>query len=182
MRKKKIIAISILALLSYIAIHFLKMKKEINKAKNNTRSFKDRTISSSLSYTIDSVAMKYYMTPYIPIIESIIMVESGADPSLIGKSGERGLMQIMPAAMQDVNKKYNTNFIHNELNAVLPNLNCGILYFKLLCEQNKWRLGNSIRSYNAGFTGANVFQRGFNYLEKVISFLTNDEILMYPTI
>lgn len=136
-----------------------------------------RELSPSLLAKIYAIANKYDIGKFVPIIEAIMLVESSGNINIPdGKAGERGLMQITKAAMLDVNEKFNMAFNFDELYAVIPNISCGILFFKLQLSRCENNLKNAIKSYNAGFVGATVFGFSNSYLSKVKKYLTEKEI------
>lgn len=45
------------------------------------------------------------------LMAAMICIESGGNPNAIGKYGERGILQIRPAVIADVNRVYGTNYV-----------------------------------------------------------------------
>lgn len=92
------------------------------------------------------------------IIRSVIQVESSGDPTAIGRAGEQGLMQIMPATGRELG-------LTNPFNAQ-ENIRAGAKY---LSQQYKtagnWR--DALGRYNAGkyYNGA----QGQAYADKVLA-------------
>lgn len=126
---------------------------------------------SRLTPSVINVVKKVSEKTGVPanIIAAVIVVESGGNPLAVGGVGERGLMQLRPVAIQDVNQNFGTSLKFSEMFVVPLNIYAGALYLKL---QHK-RLGNwpdAIRAYNAGETGARR-GRGKEYLKRVQKWL-----------
>ena len=99
------------------------------------------------------------------IVGAIVAVESGGYPLAVGSVGERGLMQITRAALDDVNRRYGLDLKWEEMFAEIPNLYAGSYYLKLQHERlADWE--DAIRAYNAGERGARI-GLGVEYLNKV---------------
>lgn len=96
--------------------------------------------------------------------------ESGGNPNCVGKLGERGLMQIMPAAFADV-KKYFPQFseiTYDDLWNPEINIMIGAAYLSLLYKWTKYDLDLASRAYNVGI--GTIQQNplaGSDYLAKI---------------
>ena len=126
-----------------------------------------RFLSESLINDIEEISAKVGVPARI--VAAIVAVESAGYPLAVGAAGERGLMQITPAALQDVNRYYGTDYTFDQMFSGILNLYVGSLFLKLQYQ----RMGNwqdAIRAYNAGERGARE-GRGYEYLERVKKWL-----------
>lgn len=124
-----------------------------------------RTASQLKNYMgdINSVAQKYDVPANL--IAAVIMVESAGNPLAKGAAGERGLMQLTPGAIDDVNENFGTNFTFDSMFAAKANMLAGTHYLKL--QLKRFTLtANAIRAYNAGEKGAKS-GKSFDYLQRV---------------
>ena len=88
------------------------------------------------------------------LVKAIVWRESGFDPSRVGTSGERGLMQVREAAARDWAKaeKIET-FVPTDLFDAKTNLDVGTWYFKRALERWKQKADAvpfALAEYNAG--------------------------------
>jgi len=107
---------------------------------------------SSYDALIADAARKHRLDPLL--VKAMVWRESAFDPSKIGTSGERGLMQVGEAAAQDWAKaeKIET-FVPTDLFDAKTNLEVGTWYFKKALERWKERdhpLPFALAEYNAG--------------------------------
>ena len=84
------------------------------------------------------------------LIMAIIAQESAGIPTAIGSSGEIGLMQIMPVALQDVNEVYGTAYNSENLTDIEINIEVGARYLAWLQTKCNGNIQKAIQSYNAG--------------------------------
>ena len=144
----------------------------------------------------------YLFVDYIDIIEknskrfsvpialsmAVVKVESNFNTQAIGKAGECGLMQIMPAVVEDWNRVHNDNVQHIDLFKPEINLKIGIWYLSLGLK--KWRDYKykefiALAQYNAGpgtvrrwipkakqneFLSNITYPSTRNYIKKVLSY------------
>jgi soluble lytic murein transglycosylase-like protein len=134
-------------------------------------------------YSIDTIQMKYqaltmalakrFSIKQCTII-AVIAVESGGDENAEGSIGERGLMQLTPTALEDVNNLYNLGLTWDDMYIPERNITAGAAYLAIL----KWRYladrGNedkAIQAYNYGASRVNRNpDAGLEYLAKVNEF------------
>lgn len=99
--------------------------------------------------TITEAARRYGVPA--PVLAAMIAVESSGNRYAVGRSGEVGLMQITPAAYEDVKRAglYDAGFaVPNDARNVFV----GAAYLSIkLRETND--LFNAIRAYNGGYVG-----------------------------
>ncbi len=101
---------------------------------------------------IADAARKHGLDPLL--VKAIVWRESGFEPSKVGTSGERGLMQVGEAAAQDWAKaeKIET-FVPTDLFDAKTNLEVGTWYFKKALERWKQKANPvpfALAEYNAG--------------------------------
>ena len=114
---------------------------------------------SAYDELIADAARKHGLDPLL--VKAIVWRESAFDPSKIGTSGERGLMQVGEAAAQDWAKaeKIET-FVPTDLFDAKTNLEVGAWYFKKALE--RWNqkanpLPFALAEYNAGHVHVKVW-------------------------
>ena len=101
---------------------------------------------------IESVARKHGVDPLL--VKAVIWRESTFDAKKIGKDGERGLMQVMPAAANDwVKAKKIETFVPADLFDPKTNIEAGTWYLKQALQ--RWGakddpLTFALTEYNAG--------------------------------
>ncbi len=104
--------------------------------------------------------------PFQRYVAAIILTESYGKESIIGSSGEIGIMQIMPSTFRSLDRIYHFNFTENDLYAMKPNIYVGVT----LLKHNINILGDifdAIMSYNVGID-LKPYDKAKNYLNKVI--------------
>ena len=89
-----------------------------------------------------------------PQVLALIMVESGGDP-LAESQSARGLMQVSPAALQDINRMYRFSFSYEDMFVPEYNVLVGSIYFAWLLSifeveplalmAYNWGIGNVYR-------------------------------------
>lgn len=123
-------------------------------------------IENDYGQDADDASRVYKAVPFRRIL-GIVATESGGAFEATGEVGERGLMQMTPAAMSDVNRRYGTTFQWHDMYDPRLNIFAGTAYLALLTE----RLGNldrATRAYNVGEANVlNSTTNGAEYLERV---------------
>lgn len=103
-------------------------------------------------------------------IAAIILVESMNNRYAVGSSGERGLMQLKPAALEDVNANFALSFTWQQLFDMNVNIEVGTAYLALMYRwtgRTSWNAAT--QAYNAGI--GNYLKNknaGTEYLTKVL--------------
>lgn len=107
-----------------------------------------------------NLVMKYWRSP-IPFIEpvdflTIIALESDGDHTVIGKKGERGLMQVMQETFAEMKAKKNLNFEFEDM-SVIPEYGVKVgmdyIYDEIIPKlRRNVTLKAIIMSYNGGIT------------------------------
>jgi soluble lytic murein transglycosylase len=101
---------------------------------------------------ITSVAKKYDVDPML--VKAIVWHESSFRRDMIGKNGERGLMQVTEGAAKEWAKAQKVeNFVPTDLFDAKTNLDAGTWYFKK--SQERWKAKDdplvfALAEYNAG--------------------------------
>ena len=115
-------------------------------------SFKKMNIVSS---TYKDLAVKYGTLYKVDpaLIMAIIQQESGGNPVSIGLSGEIGLMQITPIALQDVMDKSGLSYKQYQLFDPDINIQVGSYFISYLVRYYDGSYFNALKAYNGGITG-----------------------------
>lgn len=120
------------------------------------------------------LATKYGNAYGVPsnLILAQISVETGGNPSLVGTSGETGLMQILPTTLPDINGMLGTAYAPFDLQNPEIGIQCGAAYLHWLYNMFRGNLSMVIRAYNAGVgTIQEDSSKGQDYLDKVSAYL-----------
>lgn len=101
------------------------------------------------------------------LVDAIIQVESGGNPNAIGSKGEVGLVQLMPIALEELNRVYGVK-IPSKMELLKPETNkaYGELYIRYLLEKFNGDVECAVAAYNAGPTRIKtaLSNSGSNYL------------------
>jgi len=101
---------------------------------------------------IEAIARKHAVDPLL--VKAVVWRESSFDTKKIGKDGERGLMQVMPAAANDwVKAKKIETFVPTDLFDPKTNLDAGTWYLKQALQRYASKddpLTFALTEYNAG--------------------------------
>lgn len=90
-----------------------------------------------------------YGIPY-DVVLAVIAQESNGDPNAKGSIGERGLMQMTPAALQDVNARYKLGLSFDDMYDAEKNIQAGTAYLAICKSFFYGDLQKGIQAYNAG--------------------------------
>lgn len=105
------------------------------------------------------------------IIGGIIMQETRGNANAVGAAGERGLMQLTPGALQDVNARYGLNYSFEEMFQPDKNIRTGTAYLAMQIRYFNGDVQKGIRAYNVGAGNVNKSPlAGETYLAGVESF------------
>lgn len=116
-------------------------------------------------------ASQIYNVP-ADLIAAVILAESGGKIDAIGPSGEIGLMQLTPIAIEEVNRQYGSTYTILDMYNPVFAIRAGTMYLRILYDQfHDWQ--KVIAAYNAG-SGAvyrgTVPDSTKRYVRKVIRF------------
>ena len=108
--------------------------------------------------------------PYQRVFAQIYQ-ESAGDTTAVGHDGERGLMQLLPGAITDVNARFGTDYTFDDMFDPEANITVGCAYLSILLSQFNGNLDLATQAYNAG--AGNVIKSpataGMDYLTRVKS-------------
>jgi soluble lytic murein transglycosylase-like protein len=99
---------------------------------------------------------------------AMIAVESANVPTAKGSAGERGLMQMKPAALADVNRRFKLGITFDDLWDPEKAINAGAAYLRIQVDAFGGNLDLGTQAYNKG-AGAVALDKtaGLDYLKKV---------------
>ena len=88
-------------------------------------------------------------------VAAIIIHESDLDSNAVGKAGERGLMQLEPGAVADINATYGLNISFDDLFDPETNIKAGCAYLAIQYSRtSSW--DKATQAYNAGAKAVSV--------------------------
>ncbi len=122
--------------------NFAETLNEQITAVNKNEELQNRTeIPASL---IKDIAKDYAVKNGLPpaLVDAVIKVESGYNPKAVSPKGAAGLMQIMPAALKDME-------VTDPFN-IEENIQAGINILKRLMDKYEWDFKKALAAYNAG--------------------------------
>lgn len=161
-------AVKIYLLIGAVLILFLFMTPKLNPADAATAS----AIDGNYGDYIKTVAAKYGV-PWTRVAAQVFQ-ESHGDPGATGLAGERGLLQLKPGAVTDVNNKYGLTYSFDDMYDPGANIEVGAAYLAInLAEVQAAGLGGideATQAYNAGFHAFSLDRtKGLDYLALVKS-------------
>jgi soluble lytic murein transglycosylase-like protein len=138
----------------------------MNKANPSGSSATAGTIANEFGDKVVSEANSYGLPPRR--ILGMIYQESTGNPGARGKAGEVGLMQLLQAALTDVNAAFGTNYTLASVQNASENIEAGTAYLYLQFRQFSGDIDKATQAYNAG-AGAvrNNPEAGMDYLNRV---------------
>lgn len=119
-----------------------------SKPANSSRSDDNNQSNHHLHPIIIEVAQRYEIEP--ALVNAIIMVESGYNPTAISKRGAKGLMQLMPATAEALGVEDSFN--------PKQNIDGGVRYFKQLVDKFDGDVKLALAAYNAGSRNVRLYQ------------------------
>lgn len=118
-------------------------------------------MSSAILGWVIYYSMMFNMDP--ALVSSVIMVESGGNPKVVGTHGEVGLMQVMPS---------NCGVTRKKLFDPRENIYCGVSYLRLMEQECKHKNDfTHLLCYNLGVAKASKvrYPKLFPYYKKVMA-------------
>lgn len=106
------------------------------------------SVYSNYHDLIDANSIKYGVPKVL--ITAVICKESSGLPNRTGGVGEKGLMQILPAALSDSNRYSGNKFTFDEMYDIAKNIEVGTAYLAWLASQFNGNFDLALRAYNAG--------------------------------
>jgi soluble lytic murein transglycosylase-like protein len=126
-----------------------------------------QTIQTNYSSLISYLSVKYGIP--VAVITGQIAVESAGNTQAVGSSGERGLLQVMPDALTDVNQRYGLGYSFDDLFTPEYGMEAGVAYLKIQLDAFG-DIRDALRAYNAGPGNARKYSNaGSGYADKVLS-------------
>lgn len=131
------------------------------------RSTPVRRGASHYDELIKEIARKHDVEP--ALVKAVIRTESDFDPHAVSKKGARGLMQLMPETLKDLN-------VYNPFHP-RDNINGGVTFLKQLLKRFDNDLVLSLAAYNAGpavvekYEAIPPFKETQGYVKKVLNYL-----------
>lgn len=115
---------------------------------------------------IKEIAGRHDIDP--ALVKAVIKTESDFDPHAVSKKGARGLMQLMPETLKDLN-------IYNPFHP-RDNINGGVKFLKQLLKRFDNNLTLSLAAYNAGpsvvekYEAIPPYKETQGYVKKVLNY------------
>jgi soluble lytic murein transglycosylase len=122
--------------------------------------------TAQYDHLIKEISKQYRINP--ALVKAVIKAESNFDPYAVSKKGARGLMQLMPATMKDLQ-------VYNPFHP-RDNINGGVKFLKQLLERFNNDLSLSLAAYNAGPNAVEQYEaippyaETQHYVKKVLNY------------
>ena len=154
-------------------VEYQPISNQQTHSKFQIESYQPHTRRTSSSYRnqVNKYSAKYGIDP--DLAESMMMVESGGNPSAKSQAGALGLMQLMPATSADIARKLGrTNY---DILDPDTNIEFGLYYFKQKLDEFKGNVSLALAAYNAGsgnvrkHGGVPPFKETQNHVKKVLN-------------
>jgi len=130
------------------------------------RSTLSRNSATRYDHLIKEISQRHDINP--ALVKAVIKTESDFDPQAVSKKGARGLMQLMPATLKDMN-------VYNPFHP-RDNINGGVRFLKQLLKRFDNNLTLSLAAYNAGptvvekYEAIPPFKETQGYVKKVLNY------------
>ena len=117
-------------------------------------------------HLIKEISRRHDIDP--ALVKAVIKTESDFDPQAVSKKGARGLMQLMPETLKDMN-------VYNPFHP-RDNINGGVRFLKQLLERFDNNLTLSLAAYNAGpsvvekYAAIPPYKETQGYVKKVLNY------------
>lgn len=117
-------------------------------------------------HLIKEISKRYSINP--ALVKAVIKAESNFDPYAVSKKGARGLMQLMPETMKDLQ-------VYNPFHP-RENINGGVKFLKQLLDRFNHDLSLSLAAYNAGpnvveqYEAIPPYEETQHYVKKVLNY------------
>jgi soluble lytic murein transglycosylase-like protein len=152
----------ILVLIGVVLLLLLVFPALFKKSSWGSLSAKEENL---YGYIIRSVAARYGVPE--KRLRAMIIAESSVEATATGAAGERGLLQLMPAALADVNRSYGLNFTWEDMYVPERNIEAGAAYLTLKYrEAGSWDAAT--QCYNVGYGAWSLDNtKGSDYLSRI---------------
>jgi soluble lytic murein transglycosylase len=130
------------------------------------RSTRSRKSPTRYDQLIKEISQRHNIDP--ALVKAVIKTESDFDPQAVSKKGARGLMQLMPETLKDLN-------VYNPFHP-RDNINGGVKFLKQLLKRFDNNLTLSLAAYNAGPTVVEKYEaippykETQGYVKKVLNY------------
>jgi soluble lytic murein transglycosylase len=134
--------------------------------KSKTRKRIAAVNTGRYDHLIKEISNQYRINP--ALVKAVIKAESNFDPYAVSKKGARGLMQLMPDTMKDLQ-------VYNPFHP-RENINGGVKFLKQLLERFNNDLPLSLAAYNAGpnaveqYATIPPYEETQHYVKKVLNY------------
>jgi hypothetical protein len=115
---------------------------------SDTRRFSDK-LTSDWSPVIDEAAKAHGLDPRL--MKGIMLAESSGNPGAVSKSGAAGLFQMMPIAVDEVNRQFGTQYSYEDRFDPIKSADMGAKYFGLQLKKANGDTELALRFYNGGY-------------------------------
>lgn len=142
------------------------IKDRLNSKSSYSQDYKSYYTSDEFNDIIEEAASANNVSS--SLIKAMIKVESNFNPNAVSPKGAKGLMQIMPGTMRDLN-------IENPFNPY-ENVMGGSKYIRGLLRRFNNELTLALAAYNAGpgmvekYNNIPPFEETIGYVQKVLHF------------
>ena len=144
------------------------LRKNVNRKRSSTRATTSRSARRG-KYLPMARRLKPAGLP-ISLVDAVITMESGYNPSARGRHGEIGLMQVKPATARMVRSL--TGVKAGSLTVPSNNLRVGMAYLNWCYKRAKLNVAATIGCYNAGPGNMWKWQK-FAVTRKYVRFVRN---------
>ena len=133
--------------------------------RKNKRSFRHGS-NTRYDHLISEISRKHSVNP--ALVKAVIKAESDFDPNAVSKKGARGLMQLMPKTLKDLN-------VYDPFHP-RENINGGVRFLKRLLKRFNNNLTLTLAAYNAGpetverYDTIPPYQETQLYVKKVLNY------------
>lgn len=133
-------------------------------------------ITSDFTPIIDEAARAHDLDPRL--MKGIMLTESSGNPNAVSKAGAAGLFQLMPIAVEEVNRQFGTNYTPEDRFDPVKSADMGAKYFGLQLKKAGGDPELALRYYNGGYNRARWGKENAAYAGRV--FGNMDEDLAHP--
>lgn len=134
--------------------------------KSKTKRRVEPINTARYDHLIKEISERYSINP--ALVKAVIKAESNFDPYAVSKKGARGLMQLMPETMKDLQ-------VYDPFHP-RENINGGVKFLKQLLERFNHDLPLSLAAYNAGpnvveqYEAIPPYKETQHYVKKVLNY------------
>ena len=142
------------------------------------KTFKNSPVTANPDVATNCKQWRALVEKYAPMfglpvafVMGDIAVESGGKPDAVSSSDARGLMQILPSTLPDINEMLNAQYQVSDLFNPEINIRCACAYWAWVIAFEKGNMSLAIRAYNQGVGNIQKDATlGTDYLNKVTAY------------